>query len=77
MQPDSLTSPAPTLRSYSLAQAAQICGVSRFTLHRYVQAGALKPIAGFKTIKISDIELSRFLGTTTDYQPRADKAGRS
>jgi excisionase family DNA binding protein len=68
MQTDNST--APTLRAYSVAQAARLCGVSRFTMHRYVQLGRIKAVAGFGRLKISDTELNRFLNTTEEYRPR-------
>ena len=59
-------------RADSLAQVAAITGVHRSTIHRLVQAGKLKAISGFGNMKVSDEELSRFLGDTRDYQSRAN-----
>jgi excisionase family DNA binding protein len=60
---------SPERRAYSLAQVAAILGVHRATVHRLVQAGKLKAISGFGNMKVSDIELDRFLSDTADYQP--------
>jgi excisionase family DNA binding protein len=56
-------------RAYSLAQVAAILGVHRATVHRLVQAGKLKAISGFGNMKVSDIDIDRFLSNTREYQP--------
>jgi excisionase family DNA binding protein len=61
---------SPVRRAYSLAQVAAILGIHRATVHRLVQAGKLKAISGFGVLKVSDIELDRFLSATADYQPK-------
>jgi hypothetical protein len=38
-------------------------------MHRLVQTGKLRPIAGFGRLKISAAELDRFLSQTADYEP--------
>jgi excisionase family DNA binding protein len=55
-------------RAYSLAQVAAVLGIHRATVHRLVQAGKLKAISGFGVLKISDIELDRFLEQTKPYR---------
>jgi hypothetical protein len=59
-------------RAYSLAQVGRILGVHRATVHRLVQAGKLRAISGFGVLKISDIEINRFLSTTEDYEPKRE-----
>jgi excisionase family DNA binding protein len=73
MQVDNLDSP-PTQRAFTVAQAAVILGTSRFTTHRLVQLGRIKPIAGFDHIKISAGELDRFLSATGEYRPTPGRA---
>jgi helix-turn-helix protein len=57
-------------RAYSLAQVAAILGVHRATVHRLVQAGKLKALSGFGVLKVSDVEINRFLNATQEYQPK-------
>jgi excisionase family DNA binding protein len=59
-------------RAYSLAQVAAVLGIHRATVHRLVQAGKLKAISGFGNMKVSDVELDRFLSDTADYQPKRE-----
>lgn len=66
---------SPARRAYSLADAATILGVHRATVHRLIQAGKLRAISGFGRLKISDVEINRFLTSTADYKPRVDREG--
>jgi Helix-turn-helix domain len=63
-------SASPARRAYSLAQVAAILGCHRATAHRLVQAGKLKAISGFGVLKVSDVEINRFLNATQEYQPK-------
>jgi excisionase family DNA binding protein len=56
-------------RAYSIAEAAALVGCHRVTMHRLVQTGKLRQIAGFGRPKISAAELDRFLSQTADYEP--------
>jgi predicted site-specific integrase-resolvase len=51
-------------RAFTIAEAAEFLGCHRATAHRLVQAGKLKAISGFGVLKVSDIEINRFLNDT-------------
>jgi excisionase family DNA binding protein len=59
-------------RAFTIAEAAEFLGVHRATAHRLVQAGKLRAISGFGVLKVSDVELDRFLSDTADYQPKRE-----
>jgi excisionase family DNA binding protein len=59
-------------RAFTIAEAAEFLGCHRATLHRMVQAGKLKTISGFGVLKVSDIELDRFLSNTAEYRPKRE-----
>ena len=56
-------------RAFTIAEAAEVLGCHRATAHRLVQAGKLKAISGFGVLKVSDIEINRFLNDTAEYRP--------
>ena len=64
----------PSRRAYSLAEAADLCGVSYHTIYRAVCRGQLKVLSGFGRLMVSDQELDRFLSKAEEYQP-TDKRG--
>jgi hypothetical protein len=62
-------STSPSRRAYSLAEAADLCGVSYHTIYRAVCRGHLKRLSGFGRLMVSDQELNRFLSRAEQYQP--------
>jgi predicted site-specific integrase-resolvase len=54
-------------RAYSLAEAADMCGVSYHTIYRAVCRGHLKVLTGFGRLMVSDQELNRFLSKAEEY----------
>jgi helix-turn-helix protein len=57
-------------RAFTLDAAAAICGVSYHTLYRAICRGHLRALTGFGRMMVSDRELDRFLGKTSEYKPR-------